>query len=182
MDSLSEKGFYDKVSENIRKNLCEINNLLQNCEIDSKIGNCDTETKIISFLMLDVAKLQKDEAKSDYYDLEEVSKVFEMLEPPKVEGKRRLKLTKSGSLVSLTPRSCQSIEDISQQQDNVNEISVHLKKIRILLESISNTSIESTNLNAVKDKQTGKNTSFVDMVRFKSLGIITIAKPLLLRS
>jgi hypothetical protein len=169
MDSISEKAVYDKVADNIKQNVSAINKLLANCNFNSKIATQETEEKIVNFLSLDADELMKDEPKSDYYDLERVAKIFEMLEQPKVEGKRRLKTTKSGSLMSLTPVSSLSIEDVSQQQDNVVEISNHLKEIRIAVESITIRCIKSPDLEAIKDEQTSKNTSFVDLVRIQEL-------------
>lgn len=167
MESISEKVLYEKVTENIRENVGAINKQLDNCSFDSKIATTETEDKIVSFLSLNAAELMKKEPKSEYYDLEKVTRIFEMLDPPKAEWKRRLKTTKSGSLISLTPgSSCSlSVEDVSQQQDNVVEISSHLKEIRKLLSSISKSNINSPNLNAIKDEQTSSSTFFVDMVR-----------------
>lgn len=166
MESVSEKAVYDKVADNIRQNVSAINKLLETCEFESKIASTETEEKILNFLSLDAEELMKDEPKSDYYDLNKVAKIFEMLEPPKSEGKRRLKTTKSGSLQALTPGSSLSVEDVSQQQDNVNEISNHLKEIRSVLQSISNSSINSPDLEAMKDEQTSNFVRFVDLVRF----------------
>lgn len=165
MESTSEKAVYEKVADNIRNNVSAINKQLDNCEFESKIASKETEDKIMKFLSLNPADLMKDELKSDYYDLDEVAKIFEMLEPPKAEGKRRLKTTKSGSLISLTPGTSMSVEDISQQQDNVSEIANRLKEIRDLLGSISNSSIKSPDLDSIKDEQTSQNTFFVDLVR-----------------
>lgn len=162
MDSFSEKTFHKKVSDNIRLNSSAINDQLRNCKIDSKIG--EKETNILNFISLDGCEMVKNLPKADHYDLDEISKIFAMLEPPRQEGKRRLKSTKSGSLLSLTPSNSPSIEDISNQ-DNVSEICSHLKEIRDLIEGVSNCCIEFPDLDAIKNDQTTKNTFFVDLVK-----------------
>jgi hypothetical protein len=163
MESFSERSMHKLVADNIRKNTEFINNKLENSKVDSRIAN--SEQNILDFVSLDVDGLVKNIPKSDYYNLEEVAKIFAMLEPPKQDVKRRLKATKSGSLIALTPSHSTSIEDITQQNENVGEITGCLKEIREVLESINSNRITSPDLEAIKTTQTAINTNFVDLVR-----------------
>lgn len=162
MESFSESLIYKKVADNIRANADSINKELGNCKIESKIAS--SEDKILEFVSLDADQLVKNIPKDDYYDLEEVTKILSMLEPPRQDGKRRLKATKSGSFVSLTPNNSPSVEDVSQQHESTNEISRYLKEIRDVLASIKNSAIGSPDLENIKNCQTSKNTFFVDLV------------------
>jgi hypothetical protein len=163
MESFSERSNHKQVADNIRENTEFINKKLENSKIDSRIAN--SEQNILDFVSLDVDGLVKNIPKSDYYDLEEVGKIFAMLEPPKQDVKRRLKATKSGSLITLTPSHSTSIEAADGSSENVNEITSHLKEIRGILESINTSRIASPDLEAIKTNQTSINTNFVDLVR-----------------
>ena len=164
MESFSEKTLYKKVSDSIRLTSSAINDQLGSSKIDSKTGGKETEQKIIDFVSLDCYEMVVNHPKADYYDLDEVGKIFSMLEPPRQEGKKRLRSTKSGSLLSLTSSSSPCIEDIPNQ-DNISEICSHLKEIRDMIGGISNCRIESPDFDTIKNDQTTKNTFFVDLVR-----------------
>lgn len=164
MDSISEKLLYDNVADNVRNNIEDINKLLGNSSIQSKVAA--QEKQIIDFLTLDIETLIEDEPKADYYDLNKVSKIFELLQPTKPEGKKKLKSLRSESTSSLvsTPSSNQSSEDVSQPEEYTNEVRAHLTAVRSVLETVRNTSIECPDLNAIKDKETAKIVKFCDLV------------------
>lgn len=163
MESISDKAMYDKVAANIRDNLENISKHLASCEILSTVAN--EEQKITDFLTIDAEKLIEDQPKSDYYDLKEVSTLWELLEVSKPELKRRhLKsgfVNRSESMSSLVSTTCQSIEDISQLSDvNIKDID----EIRNIIETISNTRLNVPDLNFIKNKETSANAKFVDLV------------------
>lgn len=159
MDSISEKSMYDKVADNIRDNIEHMNRLLENCAINSKVVT--QESQIAEFISLDVDNLIKNQPKCDYYDLEQVANVFNMLGSSKSENKKRNKMLWS-SLSSLTSSSL-SLEDAAASSDYNKEVKYLLNEIRNTLESISNSSINAPDLNSISNKETAKSNSFVDL-------------------
>lgn len=163
MESFSDKLMYSKVAESIRDNIEDINKLLENCAITSRIST--EEEKIYNFFSTDTEKFVNCFAKPEYYDLDQVSKIFEMLESAKPESKKKPKLNlRSDSVSSLASSSGQSSEDVSQLHDNKSEVQIHLTEIRTILESISNSVIKVPDMNSIKSKETANHTSFVDTV------------------
>lgn len=164
MESITEKFMYDKVADNIRHNIENINKLLENCALHSKVAT--QGSKIADFLTLDVDNLIEDEPKSDYYDLDQVSKIFDMLRSSKSETKKKGKLAmleRRPSFSSITSLSNLSIEDVTPH-GYYTEVKSNLKAICNLLEGISNTSINAPDLNSIANKETSKNSTFVDLL------------------
>lgn len=163
MESVSETVLYENVADNVRNNIGKINKLLENCTLQSKVAA--QEKQILDFLSLDIETLIEEQPKDDYYDLTKVTRIFEMLEPPKVEGRKKMKTLRTESTLSLASNaSNHSNEDVSQQEDYTHEVSANLSEIRSVLESIHNSSIRCPNLNAIKEKETAKNVKFCDLV------------------
>lgn len=162
MESVSENAMYSQVTDNIRDNIGVINKLLSDCEVESKIYH--EEDKILNFLSMDVNKLFKSEPKSDYYDLDKISNIFEMLDSSKSERKKKKASTTSGSSLSLAALSLHSSEDLSQSPDEINEIKSRLSEIRSLMSSIKNCTIEVPDMNSIQNVQASKTSNFVDLL------------------
>lgn len=161
MESICESSMFDKLSENIKSNISNINKLLTDCEIRSHIVT--QNAKIVDILAHDQQSLMKDEPRSEYYDLEQVSNIFEMLDSTKPEGRKKMKSARSESAQSLTSSSGRCLEDL-QVRDHTTEITSRLNDIRSIIESIKNSDIKVAALDSIKDKETAKNTKFVDMI------------------
>lgn len=163
MESINERNLYDNVAYNVRNNIESINELLGNCSVQSKVAT--QEQQIVDFRSLNAETLLRDEPKDDYYDLSTISKIFDMLEPSKLEGKKKLKSVRSESTFSLlSATSNQSVDDFSQPDDYINEVTRNLTDIRTTLEQIQNSSIQCPDLNAIRNKETAKNVKFCDLV------------------
>lgn len=158
MSDDAERNIYAKVAENITNNIESINDLLENCEINSEVAK--QEKQILDFLSLDGRSLIYDEAKDDYYNLEKVSKVFEMLRPARSENKKKLKFPRSESVTSLS--STHSCDDVSilQRQDSSVDVQTCLLEIRKVAENIKNIRIEYPNLDEIQNQETKKNEKF----------------------
>lgn len=165
MDSFSEKVLYNQVSDTIRSNIDSINQILSNCAINSKTAN--EEEKLLNFLSIDSNKLLVDGHKADYYDFDEVAKVFNMLESSKPDVKKRPKTTsRSESVSSLASTPGQSCEDVPHQLESlaVNEVTTYLSDIRGALQSITESSFNVLDINSLHHSETNKNTKFCDLV------------------
>lgn len=167
MESFNEKELYNQIADNIRENTVDINNLLSNCASDSKIAS--EENKINDFLSIDTNEIFFDGSKVDYYDLDQVAKVFDMLESSKPEVMKKFKIqSRSESVSSLTSTtsSAHSTEDISHLNENVtvSEITTYLTDIRAALQSITDSNFTSLDLNTLHNKETSKSSKFVDLV------------------
>lgn len=154
---------FAKAADNIRDNLHNVNKLLEDCEIASEVA--DQENKIASFLLLDIDQLIEDKPKDNFYDLDQISKILEMLETSKPEGKKKLRHMRSessSSLLSMTSSHSlgPSNEDIAQNQDYINEVSSLVGWIRSTLKTICNSTIEPPDLNSVKDKESSRMLNF----------------------
>lgn len=91
MDSFNEKLFYDKVAENIKSNINQINDILQNCSIETKFATIETQEKFQNIFNLEPKNLLRNES-SEYYDLNELSSILEMLDENKSnDGNKKLK-------------------------------------------------------------------------------------------
>ena len=165
MESITENHMYTKIADNIKHNIDNINRLLADCSIQSKVVS--QEKQIAEFLSLDVDSLIKNEPKSDYYDLNQVTKIFDLLGSSKYENKKRNKIhlmapELRSSQLSLTSSSL-SIDDVTNSNDYSKEVKSHLTEIRKVLESISNSTINVPDLSSLQKKETGKNSSFVEL-------------------
>lgn len=166
MESFSERANYDKVAGNINNNIESINKILNSCSLHSKV--VDQEENINEFLSVDVDNLIKDQPKTDYYDLSEISKIFDTLGTSKQDTKKKSKLLSSefkSSLLSLTSitSSTLSLDDISPAHDYKHEVLSHLTEIRSVLLGISNTYIKTPDLSAIAKVETAKSNSFVEL-------------------
>lgn len=167
MESFCEKDAYNQIADNIRENTVNINNILSNCAINSKIVR--EENKINEFLSIDTNELFYDGPKVDYYDLDQVAKVFDLLESSKPEIKKKFKIqSRTGSVSSLasTTSSAHSSEDISHLNENftLSEIKTCLSDIRVTLENITDSNFISLDLNTMHNNETSKSSKFVDLV------------------
>lgn len=159
MESITEKFMYDKVADNIRDNIESINRLLSICTLHSK----GQESQIVDFFSLDINNLIDEKSKAEYYDIDKVTKIFDLLGSTKSENKKRNKFLGSefGSSSSLTT-SCLSIDNATSSEHK-NEMKSHLTEIRVAVESISNGFIKSPDLRCIENRETAKNTAIVDL-------------------
>lgn len=163
MESISERFMYDKVADQIRLNIENINKLLSSCALASS-EVLTHENQINNFLSLNVDTLIENKPKSDYYDLDQVEKIFDLLGSSKPEGKKRNKLMALGSShSSLTLSSLSIVDSVAQSEDFHLEVKTHLIEIRNALERISNSHLAVPDLNAIENIETGKNMKFVDL-------------------
>lgn len=146
MENRQAGAMFDQVANNIRNNMETINKQLENCEIQSVVAS--QEEQIVNFLSLDGEQLVLDQEKTDYYDLNMVSKIFEMLGGSKTETKKKLKTQRSDSVPSLASStlassimSAPSFDDVSVVPELSSDVASHLAEIRRVVESIKNSSI-----------------------------------------
>lgn len=159
-----DREIFDCTAANITANLEVINELLSSCSIDSKIASY--EEKISKFLSTDL-QLINDKPTAEYYELDQVLKVFEMLESTKPETKKKTKLNnRTESFSSLVSSSSNhSCEDLSQPGENIKEVFNNMAEIRLILSSITNSNIKMmTDTGHMKDTETSNQTQFCDLV------------------
>lgn len=156
---------YSIVTERINYNLEDINKLLSKVEIQSKIA--PQEVQISNFLNLNIDNLIVSQPCSEYYELDQVKRMFDMLHPSKPK-----KMLRTESVVSLTSSasSCSCIDNIGISNEGSNEITSCITEILETLKKIKNSSIEMVKVAEIQERQKSKNVKIVDLsMKFKKL-------------
>ncbi|KAG5679281.1 hypothetical protein PVAND_008860 [Polypedilum vanderplanki] len=159
MNSDDERLIYDEVADKIKLYTADINKVLSNCSLISEFSTKDTEEKFDKIFNLETTKLFKNEQSSEYYNLDKVTEILEMIDSSKfTDGGKKLTRGRIDSVLSL-----HSVTD-DDEKDNLHEIKSQMKETRELLGQITNTHIEEQNLNDFKVAETQRNNKFFEMV------------------
>lgn len=149
----NNKELYDRLSENIMLNIESINNLLTDCSIRSIAASEELQGKFSDFEAINTNDFIKDQPKDDYYDLDEVAKIFEML-----DVKRKGSKSRSETCPNLP------IEDELQSFHGQDLVSSQLKEIRAVLRNIRPSTIKLPDISAIQANSKASENNFIDLV------------------
>lgn len=167
---MDQEDIYNQVSQNILSNLQEINTFLRNSKIASNTNSFDKLEEIADFAP---QSLIKNDAMTDYHDLNEIDELFGMIDEFKknqFDGKPKKVLKKAGkhggsSLNIADNGNSQTINTITEL--NVKEICEQLGKIQEKLDGIENsTEIQALDLSKLLKARNQEQCKFMDLSDF----------------
>lgn len=167
---MDQEDIYNQVSQNILSNLQEINTFLRNSKIASNTNSFDKLEEIADFAP---QSLIKNDAMTDYHDLNEIDELFGMIDEFKknqFDGKPKKVLKKAGkhggsSLNIADNSNSQTINTITEL--NVKEICEQLGKIQEKLDGIENsTEIQALDLSKLLKARNQEQCKFMDLSDF----------------
>jgi hypothetical protein len=101
MQELNDTLIYDKVANKIQGNVNRINSILANCSIATKLDNQEMQRKFENILNINTESIIRTTPTSEYYDLDKVTKVLEMLDKSDAGDSSKKIRSRAESLTSL---------------------------------------------------------------------------------